>query len=225
MLSYAAPWALLAANFGIPDRTKHQVALIGSFGIALPLIVSTSMVAFASEAAHAPFRNIAGALWYHDAARYFPALMMLAAITMFGAARLGVKALADTLSIFKERRVVYRCVFGTVVIGSGTLAALLAPNKFSLDLPLLLTPLARVLGTVAAILTADVILRWRPLKPRRIDWIGMFAFLVGWAAPCYLPDWTPGAGPWLLASYAIAFVVCASGRAIQKIRVRDSAPA
>jgi len=229
MLGYAAPWALLAANFSA-KRTKRQVVLIGSLGIALPLIVATGIVAFASQASHGPFRNIASALWNHDSIRYLPAVMMFAAITLFGAVRFGARTFADAFS-FVRNRVLRGIVLGVGAIGSATLAVLLRTNVGSFDLLLWLGYLTRALGIVAAILTADAILRWRPLKPRRIDWIGALAFLAGWAAPCYLPDSTPGASidqhwqPWLLASYAMAFAVCASGRAIQKIRARNSAPA
>ena len=224
MLVYAAPWALLGAGFGRRCETKREVVLIGSLGIVLPIIVATGIVAFVSQATHSRFRNIAAALWYRDSARYVPAVTMLAAVTMFGMVRLGVRNLAASIFVLQNRRAAYRIVFTILALGTAILSGLARSNQFSFDLVLFLAPIVRALVAVAAILAADAILGHRPTRLRRIDWIGVLAFFAGWGAPCYLPDSMPGMNldehfqPWLLPSYAIAFIVAVGGRSIQKIR-------
>jgi hypothetical protein len=57
---------------------------------------------------------------------------------------------------------------------------------------------------------------------RRFDWIGVTALIAGLATPLYIPNWIVGADdnpwwhPWLLPSYAIGFLVCLLGRAVQR---------
>jgi hypothetical protein len=224
MLLYAGPWALLGADFGQRTQTKRDVVLIGSLGIALPMIVSISVVAFVSQATHARFRNIEAALWYHDSARYLPAMMMLAAITTFGGVRLGVSNLAASMSVLQSRRAACRIVLSILALGAGAVGALLQSNRISFDLVLFLAPVTRTFAIVAAILTADATLGHRPSTSRRIDLVGGLAFLAGLAAPCYLPDSMPGINldehyqPWLLPSYAMAFIIAIAGRSVHKIR-------
>lgn len=227
VLAFAAPWALLAAIFGARLRDKRQIALTGHLGLALPIIVSIGVSEFASAASPVILnsRNIAGALWYHDSSRFLAPIMALAAISIFGAARFGIRSLAEALSPLKERRLAFPISMILSACGITALVTLILSQHASFDLPLALGGISRILGIVAGILTADALTRWRaPTRPRRFDWIGMLAFLAGWAAPWYLPEWTPGTQldehyePWLLASYTIAFAVCAGGRILHKLR-------
>jgi hypothetical protein len=225
VLAYAAPWALLAANFGVRLPDRRQIVLTGYFGIALPIIVSIGVSEFASAASPVilNFRNIAGALWYHDSSRFLPPMMALAAMTIFGSARFGIRTLAETLSPLKERRLAFPISMILSACGITALVTSIMSQQGSFDLLLYLGGISRALGIVAGILTADALTR-TATPTRRFDWIGILAFLSGWAAPWYLPDSTPGTQideyhqPWLLASYAIAFAVCAAGRLFQRLR-------
>jgi hypothetical protein len=218
---YFAPLALFASDFGKRSRTRREAAIIGLVGLALSFAVSlfaASFVAHATYALHWNLGNgstIAAALFREVSARYLPPRMMVTAITMFGSARFGIRALADSVPFEAKtaRRVVLVLMACCIVI----LAAANPAAKHSV-----LEILTRCLVVTAAIFSADFIAVSREIeKPKRVEWIGTISFLVGLGTPflwSYLFGldislFVPGQVeswwfPWLLPSYAVSFVTC-----------------
>ncbi len=98
-----APLLFLASSFGARSRSPKQVAKIALFGLAIPLCLTLSsqgilaVATSASELYRPSLRpDIGMALGSGVAARAVPAMMMIATLTLFGAARFGVKMLAGT---------------------------------------------------------------------------------------------------------------------------------
>jgi hypothetical protein len=89
-LTIIGPMALLAADFGCYSRTRKDVALIGLFGLAVPMTVTLFAVSLVQRAAYhwrsdlGGLANIALALWGGDSRWYQPQWMCLALITSFG---------------------------------------------------------------------------------------------------------------------------------------------
>jgi len=144
---------------------------------------------------------------------------MLAAITGFGAMRFGIRSLVESASMrplgSRWTLVLFGFLAGAIVLVS---ADPYAPT-FGL--------LTNLLAVVPAVLTADFVTRsWRVDRARRLDWIGTTALLAGLTMPLYVPGWIVGAGddrwgsPWLLPSYAVAFLVCLLGRTVRRFAVQ-----
>lgn len=218
VLAYAAPWAVLGANFVKGQPVQRKPAIVGFFGIAVPLIVSTIAAGLASEAAHKPFRNIAGALWAGNSDRFYSLKVALAGITLLGPACFALGGLSDAFSMLKDRPFARTIAWTTIIAGSSLLAPLISNNRLDFDMLLWLGRFARPIGTVGAIITADMLLGTSHQSSRRFEPVGVLAFLVGLAAPCYLPALTPTACiPELLSSYAVAFIACVVGRGIERL--------
>ena len=227
LLSFSvAPLVFLAADFGQRSQERKQVAMIALWGLVLPLcgtLVVVGLLAVATFASqfYQPSLppHIAMALWGKAAGHCLPGLMMVTAVTMFGAVRFGARALSKSLSKLapgrRSRWTLLGCFIGAIVW-----LALQEYRKYSVPFDLSATCLA----VAAAVVTADFLTAsWRVERARRVDWVGVAALLGGLASPLYLPRWVVGAGaeqwwhPWLLPSYAVGFLLCLSGRAAQKV--------
>jgi hypothetical protein len=225
---YVAPLAFLAADFGHRSQGRKQVAMVALLGLALPLSGTLFVVGLISDATFASRfyqpslpPSVAMALWGQAARSSLPGGMLVAAITTFGAVRFGAMALAETVSKLapgrRPRWALLGCFIGAIVW-----LAIREETNFSVLFDLCGTCIA----VAAAVLTVDfVTTRWRTGQVRKIDWVGVAALLSGLATPLYLPGWIVGGQaerwwhPWLLPSYAVGFLVCLFGRAVQKLRV------
>ncbi len=181
LVFYLAPLALFASNFGHRAKTRKDTALIGLVGLATAFafsLLAAGVVAHAASAAH--FRvgigsAVSAALFGGASARYIPPRMMVTAITAFGAARFGFKALANAVRFESQsgRRIVLALLGCLVVVLNFTNSdALYSLREF----------LTRCLVVAAAVLSANSI---APLPgedvPKKLAWIGGVSLLAGMA--------------------------------------------
>jgi len=209
---YFAPLALLASEFGQRSRTRKEAALIGVVGLALSFAVSLFAAGFVGQAAHIGHGNIgngspvAAALFAGTSFRYSPPRMMVTGITLFGSARFGISALANSLP-FEDRTI--RRVLLALLACCIVILAVATPESIHSGLEIL----TRCLVAAAAVFSADFIAGTsRQERPKKVDWIGAVAISGGLAIPflwsyLFVPD-EPWWFPWLLPSYAVSFVAC-----------------
>jgi hypothetical protein len=219
---WAAPLLFLAADFGQRCESRKQVHLIGLFGILLPVAGSLVVLAFIERAGHSAgastqgIVNIGSALFHGDSARYFWKFVAVLAITMFGAFRFGVRALAECLAIFRGHRRSHRFLYWTLLALAMCTIAILGSSLFLDDPSNIIKPLARCLVAAAAVLSADFLTGRRDeTSARRINWLGLTALSIGLAFP-HLPLLFIGADsalwdPWLLWIYMVSFSICLLG--------------
>lgn len=200
--------------------------MIALWGLVLPLsgtmlVVGLLAVATLASQFYQPSLppHVAMALWGKAAGHCLPGLMMVTAVTMFGAVRFGARALAESASRLAPGRRSRWALLGCF-IGAIAWLAVQEYRKYSVPFDLSATCLA----VAAAVVTADLLTAsWRVERARKVDWVGVVALLGGLASPLYLPGWVVGAGaepwwhPWLLPSYAVGFLLCLFGRALQKL--------
>jgi hypothetical protein len=156
--------------------------------------------------------------WGHAQRSYVPGFLMISTITVFGAVRFGVRALAESVPILAAgTRLRWFLLF--VLVG---VIAWLPIHQDAFQTPFEWA--ATCLAVTAALLRADFATsRWRVERVRKVDWVGVAALLAGCATPLYVPNWIVGATAdvgwhqWLLPSYGVGFLVCLSGRAVQKV--------
>ena len=216
---YFAPLALLASDFGQRSRTRNEAALIGFVGLALSLVVGLFAAGFVGQAAHVGHGNIgngspiAAALFSGTSIRYSAPRMMVTAITMFGSARFGIRALDDTVPFEGQtiRRALLALLAGCIVI-----LAVATPESMHSVLEIL----TRCVVAAAAVFSADFIAgTWRAEKSKKVVWIGVIAFSLGlltsfglWylvGLDLFAPSLAePEFYPWLLPSYAVSFMTC-----------------
>ena len=119
---WAAPLLFLAADFGQRCQSRKQVNLIGLFGMVLPVAGSLVVLAFIERAGHSAgastqgIVNIGSALFHGDSGRYYWKFLAVLAITMFGAFRFGVRALAECVAIFRGHRFLYSDASGVAYV-------------------------------------------------------------------------------------------------------------
>ena len=216
---YFAPLALLASDFGRRSRTRKDAGLIGLGGLALSFAVSIFAAGFIGQASHVLHGNIgngspvAAALFSRTSFRYSPPRMMVTAITMFGSARFGIRALANSVPF--EGRTIRRGVLALLACCIVILAVATPESMHSV-----VEILTRCLVVAAAVFTADFIAgTWRAERPPKVDWIGVVAFSLGLVTSFglwYLVGldlFTPSLAepefyPWVLPSYAGSFMTC-----------------
>jgi hypothetical protein len=223
---YAAPLALMAADFAFRQERKH-VALTGLAGIALSLFVALCFsgaigVATLASGLYRPSLSptVAMALFSNVAESATRGRMLVAAITTFGAVRFAVRALlgfTPVRPLGKSRWILIGCLIAAIAWLSlrpyGVYAA--AIGKAS-------EAAAMCLTIAGAVLTADFLTGWAPLARRqRLDWVGGAALLAGLAIPyCHPYRYVWGLDHyWLLRpmpSYTVALLVGLCGRPIQK---------
>lgn len=214
-----APLALLAANFGYRSRDRKAVAMTALAGIAAPLAVTLLLIGVIGVATlrSGLYRpsvtpNVAMALWSYAASSALPARMAVAAVTIFGAMRFGIRAIVNSVPRpFLRNRwslVVAACIVGTFWYS-------LRQDSAILDKPFQF--LGNCLTVTAAVLTAGFLTRsWRIDYVRNFDPIGVLALAAG-VATFYLPTWIVGEGAAsVMPSYAAAFLACLSGRAVAR---------
>jgi hypothetical protein len=190
---WAAPLLFLASDFGQRCPGRRQVCLIGVFGIVLPAAGTLLTAGFIERAAG-------------HGARYSLAIV---AVTMFGVVGFGARLLGNCLAVLRGHRFAYWTLLGLAVGAIAALASILF-----LDVSSVLYPLARGLVAAAAVISADFLTgRWRATVAKKIDWIGVTAFLIGWGLP-YVLDLiiddldTPAQDPLLVQAYILSFSIC-----------------
>ena len=210
LIFYFAPLALLASDFGHRTRTRKEAMLIGLIGLTVPFAASLFAAAFMAQATrglHANFSNdptIATALFHGTSSRYLGPRMMVTAITMFGSARFGIRALANSVPF--EGQTIRRSVLAFVACCIVILAVATPESMHSV-----VEILTRCLVVAAAVFTADFIAgTWRAERPPKVDWIGVTSLAAGVVTPLLeMPSLTePWWYPWLLPSDAVSFVTC-----------------
>ncbi len=207
---YFAPLALLASDFGQRSRTRKEAALIGVVGLALSFAVSLFVAGFIAQATYGLHLNrgngsTIGAALFHDiSTRYLPPRMMVTGITLFGSARFGIRALANSVPF--DGRTVRRGVFALLACCIVILAVATPESTHSA-----LEMVTRCLVAATAVFTADFIAgTWRVERQKKVAWIGIIALAAGLATPLLeMPSLTePWWYPWLLPSYSLSFITC-----------------
>jgi hypothetical protein len=224
LMLYAGPLIFLASVFGHRMRTRRDAARMAAMGVALPLFGTVLLVRVISFATYGAgfYRpslvpNVAMALWSGAAGSAMAPRMMLTSITIFGAVRFGAKVLAEAVG----SRV--------VIAALGAMAVWWSVRPFDLA-PAVFEVAAKCLVVVAAVLTAEFASGQRRDRARRVDWIGFGALVVGlavgfgWRWPIddsINANWWH---PWLLPSYAVAFLTCLAGRLCSRSKTPATAP-
>jgi hypothetical protein len=196
--------------------------MTAGMGIALPLFGTLLLLGVIGAATHVSSYyvpslqpNIAMALWSKAAGSALPGRMMIATITLFGAARFGAGALANSVCMPAFGRQLRRAL----LVCLGGIIAWCSLHPFDEILALSLRTSAGCLAVVAALLTADLVSGRRKVeRVRRIDWIGLGALLAGLATALCIPftlsdTWSQSG---LLPSYGVGFMMCLLGRALQR---------
>jgi hypothetical protein len=215
-----APLAFLAGNFGYRSQGRRPVVITAIMGIALPLSITVLLVGIIDVATlrsgfYVPSLEptVAMALWSHAASSALPPRMLLAAITAFGAARFGIRALVESASIGRLQS--WRVLALFACLGCAVARYSADPFNQTLDRPFDL--LTSLLAVTSAVVTADLVTRfWRVAQTRRLDWIGVGAVSAGLATALYLSTGNES----LLPSYATASLACILGRSVQAFAVR-----
>jgi hypothetical protein len=207
--------------------------MAGLMGAALPLfgvllLVGTVGVATGASSFYRPSLNpnVAMALWSHAANSAIPPRLMIAGITLFGALRVGARALVNTVA----GRIPGTLREWILLGGSVVAAALFSLIRFDPVFQRTFHFSSRCLLVTSAVLTGDYLMKSRqPKSAKRIDAIGILAFLTGMATPLYAllvqAESTPDLWDlWFPQSYVMALLVCLCGRAAQKLGVRRPTP-
>jgi hypothetical protein len=164
------------------------------------------------------------ALWGGAARSGLPGRMLIVAITAFGAARFGARALtiSVTAGCFGRRtaKAVFVCLIGTI--------AWCSLQQHVPALWALFDVSATALVVLAGILTADSVSGWRRVdQVRTINWLGTVALAAGSATAFCMPPWALAGDawwhPWLLPSYGVGFLACLLGRTTQRIWLNTAA--
>ena len=214
-LMIIGPMALFAADFGCYSRTRRNVALIGVFGLAVPMTVALFAVSLIQRAAYRWRSDLGGlasimvALWGGDSRWYQPQWICLALITVFGSARFGVRMWRAALAPVADNKRLRWAVFASTLLVGAVVSASQSPVFFGRS-----ELAARFAICAAAVLSADYVARrWRAQQIRTVDWVSLVSFLTGWAAGYFL-TFRPGAS--ILIPYAASFVLCLIGRTVQR---------
>lgn len=219
---YFAPLALLACDFGQRSRTRKEAGLIGVVGLALSFAASIFAAGFIGQASHVLHGNIgngsptAAALFSGTSSRYLGPRMMVTAITMFGSALFGIRALANSVPF--EGRTTWRVALALLACCIVTLAVATPDFMHSA-----LEMLTRCLVAAASVFSADFIAgTWRAERQQKVDWIGVTALTAGVVTPLLevpslIESWWY---PWLLLSYAVSLISCLILRTTRRLFAR-----
>jgi len=222
-LMIAGPLSFLASAFGHRSRGKGDVARIGIFGLGLPMAGTLFAVSAIQSAAYhwrsdlGSLANINLALWGADSLHFLPQWMMIALITLFGLARFCAKMLdAALVPIIQNRNLRFAALSVPLLI---TTAMNASDSPIVSNWP---APAARITAMIAAIITADLLVR-RPHDPiaRKLDWLALVSLLSGWAAVDRLDSWagddySSRLGASILTAYGTSFIVFLLGRIVQR---------
>lgn len=226
LMFYVAPLAFFAASYGRRVQSRNQVAAMGAFGFAIPLFGTVLILGVLNVATlKSPFYlpslnpNVSMALWGHAAASALPGRMLIVAVTMFGALRFGIRALAESLSTAPlEAGVPW-----TRLTAASLAIAWFSVHQGTAYLTDILEATVACLIVTSAVVAADCLMQrwWHSKQAHRIDWPGVAALLAGLI---YAPYWNRTIGAeawphtWLLPSYGVAFLTCLLGRCLQMKR-------
>jgi hypothetical protein len=221
-LMFIGPMALLAADYGCRSRTRRDVTLIGTFGLAVPICTTLFAVSLIQRAAYhwrtdlGGLANVAVALWGGDSSHFQWQWICLALVTLFGYGRFAVStwriavAPVSAHERLKTTALVLSCLAAVVLsVGESPRS-----NHF-------LEVSARVAACTAAILTADYFVKRRPAQRVSVaDWFALAALAGGLAAGGWFSAGAPGDYEWNLATsifkcYGASFALCILGRLIQ----------
>ncbi len=224
---YVAPLLLVAADYAARIAGRKQVVLSGLTGLALPifgaLILSVVLgVATGASPLYRPSLNptVAMALFSGVAGSAIPSRMFIAAITTFGAARFGVRALMDAASVRpfgKSKWVLIGCFVSVI--------AWLSLHPHPEAVTRISDMAATCLLIAGGVVTADFASGRAHLeRVSRVDWVAVAAFAAGIATVLCLPSWYVWGldswwSPWTMPSYAVGFLVCFCGRALRRVAV------
>lgn len=223
---YVAPLAFFAADYAGAKASVPRIRMLAVMGLAVPICAGLTIVGMLNVATHAsPYYqpslnpNIAMALWGKAASSSLPPRMMLTVITVFGAVRFGARALATVVSVpwlgQRTQRMLLACSIASI--------AWLSVRPWAAGLERSLELSTAILTVFAGVLSADAVYRNPKQVGRRprIDWVGTSAVFAGLIAAVAVNAWAAHGGwgtwfhPWLLPSYAVAFMACLSGRMLQ----------
>lgn len=225
LVAEAAPLTFLAVYLVRPNSTRQQIAMTGLMGLAIPLFASVillSVVGAATSVSHfyqpSLDPSVAMALWSQVAHSAMPGGILIAGMTIFGAARFGARALAQTFPIRTPGNP-WWVVLPVAVLVSWSSNYRLYYFEGTYDF------LVRCFSVASGIITADFWFGHPVRLPKRFDWVGIVALLAGLALPMLVPNrlWANALHfelwwhPWLLPSYAIALAVCLVGRIAGKL--------
>jgi hypothetical protein len=197
---FVGPIAFFAAGFATRVTSREAVISIGAFGLAIPFFFALAAVgligvATANSSLYRPSLNptLGMALVSGVARSHFPAVAAVAAVTAFGALRLGIRALTDITGT----RVLYPvaiCAIAWIAIHD------VERYAFAFDFS------ANVIAAMAAVLTANMVLRRRAASRA----VNLVALIAGSVLPLSVRWGDPNLAyshPGFLASYGIALAV------------------
>ena len=226
VFQYAAPLALLAANFGSRSSSRKDIWLAGLSGMALPLTIAITISGWIAMITHASSLYLPSlaptifmALLSDVASSAAPARMIVAMVTVFGAMRFGARW-ATTAAGISDAPTPRGWVIAACLVATTTWCSFRAWDEMPASV---LDWSGRCLGITGGVITAGFLAGRRALpEQRRIDWVGCGSLIAGLCTPLYVkhgplmyaPD--PWWCPWLLPSYVVAFSVCVCGRLLEK---------
>jgi hypothetical protein len=222
-----APLSILAADLGRRASGTKAVVKVGLLGVALPVFLTVLLTGVIKTATHASGYyvpslepNLGMALWARAARSGWPARILIAGVTVFGALRFGSRSLMDAVPIRNPGRTVtwilLACSAGSVAWCSIYMFNTYDTGFFDWS--------ARCLAATGAVITVDFMTGRRySARPRKLDWVGTIAILTGMAASLYVPHGEliytrfPWWYPWVLTSYVVSFLLSLGGRLIQRL--------
>jgi hypothetical protein len=223
-----APLSLLAAGTGYRIQEKRHIVATALMGVALPLfgvllLMGIINVSTYRSGFYQPSLNptVAMALFSRAASSAVPGRLAIAAITMLGAARFGVRSLRDAVAYRK---------FGSktswaLLAGLGLVMLWCSVHPYDMLLAAAFETSARVLTLAGAVLCADLITgRTQTARGGNFDWIGVIALIVGALTPIcgsfFVVIANPYWHPWLLPSFGMGFLAALACGTIQRPRAR-----
>ncbi len=229
------PIVFLASGLCHHLHEPKQVTLTAGMGIAVPLfgtLLVADVIARATFASEYYQPSLIPTVWMavrSDVSRVaIPGLVLIGAISIFGAGRLGVRLLQiSTPTLGMSRRRLYGV---SVCLAGATAWCVLYASELRVLLPLEIS--AACLLATSGVIAGDFLSgrRWT-CHTRRIDWVGVGALAAGLTVAACMNRWTTSdpisdpLSPWwhpeLLPSYGTAFVACFAGRSIQRRYGRD----
>lgn len=218
-LLFIGPMALLAADFGSRLRSRKEVALLGTFGLALPMAGTLFAVALIQRASYlwrsdlGGLANIGVALFNGDSYRYARLWFLVLAITLFGMGRFAAHMCGAALMPLVKGRSVRIALLGAgVVIG-----AVFVASQSSLNDSLGVS--AEIGAGMAAILSLDYFIGERAVH--KADWVALISLmlgcLIGRAAAPFAADYESRMALPILATYGASLAFCLVGRGFQRL--------
>ncbi len=226
---YGAPVAFLAVLFAHRVESRRHAALLGICGIAIPVLGAVLVGGFSvgvvinSDLGIVKMASLTHAL-LKAPREYNLIVRLLLALTLFGIVRFSAMGLAAAIPIAAEKTWIRGGVLTALACAAAVLAAIREFDGFAAQSHAAVLPV-----TAAAVLSADFMAgQWKRLNSRKVDWVGVTAWLAGAGVPYYRdlsfiltgahfgPDLRDWGQPWIFPAYGTSFVVCAAGRLIER---------